>query len=94
MTIRESARIIGWPLTLFIALPINTIIHLRGVKRAMLPESYANRPEPVHEWDAVMFCDECEIDTDFILIEWREPGHTVTKECTRCGVAWEIEDEG
>ena len=59
----------------------------------MLPESY-NRPEPVHEWDAVLFCDECEMDQDFIFIEWKHPGHTVTRECTKCGTAWEVEDEG
>lgn len=56
-------------------------------------DPYADQPAPAHEWEAIMECGPCEKETDHLLIEWRDPGYTVTRECLICHDAFEFEDE-
>lgn len=88
---RESARILGWPLFIG-ALPALLYSHfIRG--DFVNFDAYYDPPEATREWDALAFCSGCRADTDQLYVEWRYPGHIVTRECTECGNIVEIEDE-
>ena len=60
----------------------------------MNADSYYDPPEPTAEWEADAFCSACDKDTLNLYVEWRWPGHTVTRECEKCGGVFEVEDDG
>lgn len=87
----DSRRILGWPFFVF-ALP--ALLYSHFVKGDLVQNDFMfDPPETSGEWEALFYCPPCETDTENLFLQWRYPGHIVTRECYSCGDTFEVEDE-
>lgn len=84
MTIREDARVIGWPLTLLF-LPALLWRYQRGADPV---KDYYHRLEVQYDQDIFAFCKDCDDMTYQRQVVWVLP-YQETRECP-CGAVTEI----
>ncbi len=82
----QSARVIGWPLTILFA-PVLILRHFQG--RPMQPEYYPPKAEAFERNEVYANCSWCPGLRLHYEVVWLMP-YVETRECSECGTLVEI----
>lgn len=88
-SIRREFEISGWWFTPFMLPLVAAGVIEERRNKTVLNNHHEHQPD--HEWVRVEWCRQCQTDTDFFYVEWRDD-QVVTKECLSCGSVFDYVD--